>query len=81
MPLLAFGQRIENLVSLLAVVYASASASEDTQAVAALQAEVLKQKIKQNRVVRKLRSIEVLRKRVRQGVWFCEASDQCEMTQ
>lgn len=78
LPLLAFGKRIENLVSILAVVYASASASEDTQAVAALQAEVLKQKIKDNRVVRKLRSIEVLRKRVEKVSGFVK-SDQCEM--
>ncbi len=77
-PMLAFGQRIENLVSLLAVVYTSASASEDTQAIAALQAEILKQKIKQNRVLRKLRSIEMLRKRVHKVSDFI-SKNQCEI--
>ncbi len=77
-PLLAFGTRVENLVSLLSVVYASASATEDTQAVAALQAEILKQKIKENRVLRKLRAIEVLRKRVHKVSGFVK-NNQCEL--
>ena len=77
-PLLAFGKRIENLVSLLTVVYANASASEDTQAVAALQAEILKQKIKENRVLRNLRAIEALRKRVQRVSGFV-SNDQCEL--
>lgn len=77
-PMLAFGKRIENLVSILTVVYASASASEDTQAVAALQAEILKQKIKENRVLRNLRAIEALRKRVQRVSGFV-SNDQCEL--
>ena len=77
-PLLAFGTRIEKLVSLLAVVYASASATEDTQAIAALQAEILKQNIKENRIIRKLRAIETLRKRVQRVSGFVK-NNQCEL--
>jgi alkylation response protein AidB-like acyl-CoA dehydrogenase len=77
-PLLVFGKRLENLVSLLTMVYASSSAPEDTQAIAALQAEILKQNVKKNRVLRNIRAIEILRKRVKCVSNFV-TSDQCEM--
>jgi alkylation response protein AidB-like acyl-CoA dehydrogenase len=64
-PLLIFGKRIEHLTAMLAVVYAGAAASDDVQAVAALQAELLKQKIKSKKVLRKLLAIEKLRKQIK----------------
>lgn len=77
-PLLIFGKRIELLMSMLAVVHASSVAAEDTQAIAALQAELLKGKIKSNRVIRKLAAIEKLRSRLQKVSAFVN-SDNCEL--
>ncbi|PCJ39815.1 MAG: acyl-CoA dehydrogenase [SAR86 cluster bacterium] len=77
-PLLIFGKRIEFLMSMLAVVYAGSVATEDIQAVAALQAELLKQKVKTKRVLRSLPAIEKLRRRLQRVSGFVK-SDDCSM--
>jgi hypothetical protein len=78
-PLLIFGKRIESLTAMLAVVYAGASSTEDIQAVAALQAELLKQKVKNHRVLRKLPAIEKLRHRLQHVSGFV-GENRCTLT-
>ncbi len=78
LPLLMFGRRIEYLLSLLAVIYTSTNASEDTQAVALLQAELIKQKVRSTRVIRNLPLIEKIRRRSQAVSAFVKAGD-CEL--
>ena len=78
LPLLIFGKRIEYLVAMLATVSAAAEAGEDIQAVAALQAELLKEKVKTKRVLRNLPAIERQRQRLQQVSRYLR-DGQCEL--
>ena len=78
LPLLIFGRRIEYLVSILATVFAASEASEDIQAVAALQAELLMEKVRSKRVLRNLPAIERQRYRLQRVNDFVSTNN-CEL--
>ena len=65
---------------MLSVVYAASESTEDIQAVAALQAELLKQKIKTKKILRNLLAIENLRRKLNAVSGFI-SDERCSLTE
>lgn len=77
-PTLRFGQRVESLVSILAVLGGAARKSEDVQRIAALQAEMMIQRYRAIRILTDIGGMERTREYAREIVQDIE-SGECSM--